>query len=60
MARASYIYSVTHEPTEKVRAFTVKWEAVEYIQKSGLDPDGFRCTRFRDGKDTDPEQLRLV
>lgn len=72
MARASYIYKVVDNwETEVIegqtvpvtRCFTVKWEAVEYVQKNCGDDDPnkrFKCTRYRDGQHVQPEQLTLI
>lgn len=72
MARASYIYRVIDNWRGEVigdqfvrveRCFTVKWEAMVYINENkGTDDPSkrFRCTRYRDGQHVTPEYMRLV
>jgi len=50
MARSTYVYIVTHRATvAPVAAFTVKYEAEQWIERSRWPKEQLRMFRTRDG-----------
>jgi len=60
MARSSYVYVIQNSHDRPIAAFTVKYEAVAYINRDLYQGMGWYILRFRDGKREEPVAIGVT